>query len=85
MLKLVAVGLALILLGFALLVAGVLSTAAKGVPATGGAVGCVLIFFVPICFGGGSQEAVSIGMAVAAVLIMAAAALQWLLLRRGAS
>lgn len=82
--RLVVVGIALIVLGTVLLGLAALLTAAKSAAVTGGAVGCVLVFFVPICFGGGAPEAVSIGIAAAAVLIFATALLQWLLLRKAA-
>nr|WP_181953653.1 hypothetical protein [Pyrobaculum arsenaticum] len=82
--RLVVIGIALIALGFALLGLAALLTTAKNAAVAGGAVGCVLVFFVPICFGGGAPEAVYIGVAVAAVLMFATAVLQWLLLKKAA-
>jgi uncharacterized membrane protein len=63
--RLFLVGLVLILAGFLLVLAAPLLALASNaeVAATGGAVGCVVIFFVPICFGAGAPHVVSWGLA----------------------
>jgi flagellar biogenesis protein FliO len=45
-------------------------------------VGCVVVIFVPICFGAGSESAVAMGLAGLAALIAAIVLLQWLFWRR---
>ncbi|MEM1615074.1 MAG: hypothetical protein QXP31_03550 [Pyrobaculum sp.] len=81
--SLFALGLALIFAGVALLVATpLLAQAGKSAAVGGAAVGCVVVFFVPICFGAGNEPYFTL----AAALLMAAAAflgvLQWLLWKR---
>ncbi|MEM4651452.1 MAG: hypothetical protein QW086_06460 [Pyrobaculum sp.] len=78
--RLFLVGLVLILAGFLLVLAAPLLALASNakVAATGGAVGCVVIFFLPICFGAGAPHVVSWGLALAAVM---AALILWLISR----
>ncbi|MGB9704510.1 MAG: hypothetical protein ACPL3C_03595 [Pyrobaculum sp.] len=53
-----------------------------GVKSEGGVVGCVVVFFVPVCFGAGSESAVAMGLVGLAALIAAVLLLQWLFWRR---
>lgn len=73
--RLFLIGLMLILAGLLLVLAAPLLALASNakVAATGGAVGCVVIFFVPICFGAGAPHVVSWGLALAAVMLVVAA------------
>jgi uncharacterized membrane protein len=81
--RLFLVGLVLILAGFFLvLVAPLLALASNAkVTATGGAVGCVVVFFVPICFGAGAPHIVSWGLVAVAVMMALVALVMWLILR----
>ena len=81
--RLFLVGLVLIFAGFFLvLVAPLLALASNAkVEATGGAVGCIVVFFVPICFGAGAPHVVSWGLVVAAVMMALVALVMWLILR----
>ena len=73
--RLFLIGLMLILAGLLLVLAAPLLALASNakVAATGGAVGCVVIFFLPICFGAGAPHVVSWGLALAAVMLVVAA------------
>jgi len=91
--RLGVVGFALIGIGIALIVAGSLLAVLHPLSGARGAGvgvgGCVVIFFVPICFGAGpgSGQLMVIAMILAAVLIALAIALfllPYLLLRRSA-
>lgn len=44
--------------------------------------GCIFLFFVPICFGAGAPQLLSIALVVTAVLLVVATALSILLIRR---
>ncbi len=79
--KLLVVGLSLVALGVGILFAALLSASSAQLTQVG-AVGCVVILFLPICFGAGSGQLVTWGMVMAGVLLLAAAVLQWLLLKR---
>ncbi len=81
--RLFLVGLVLILAGFFLVLATPLLALASNakVATTGGAVGCVVIFFVPICFGAGAPHIVSWGLVVVAVMMALVALVTWLISR----
>jgi len=81
--RLFLVGLVLILAGFLLVLAAPLLALASNakVAVTSGAVGCVVIFFVPICFGAGAPHVVSWGLALAAVMLVVAALILWFISR----
>jgi Protein of unknown function DUF131. len=85
--KLFYVGLALIFLGVLLVfLAPFLAlmrweTPKNGVE-IGGAVGCVVIFFVPICFGVGAPGLMTWGLVAAAALLFVVALFMWLISRR---
>jgi uncharacterized membrane protein len=81
--RLFLVGLMFVLAGFLLVLAApflALASDAK-VAATGGAVGCVVIFFVPICFGAGAPHVVSWGLVAVAVMMALVALVMWLISR----
>ncbi len=77
-------GTALVMAGVLLLVLGSAAYVSmkSGVKAEGGVVGCVVVLFVPICFGAGSESAVAMGLAGLAALVAAVVLLQWLFWRR---
>ena len=81
--RLFLVGLMFVLAGFLLVLAAPFLALASNaeVAATGGAVGCVVIFFVPICFGAGAPQVVSWGLVVAAVMMALVALVMWLISR----
>jgi|ADKJ01.1.fsa_nt_gi uncharacterized membrane protein len=81
--RLFLVGLMFVLAGFLLVLAAPLLALASNaeVAATGGAVGCVVIFFVPICFGAGAPHVVSWGLVVAALMMALVALVMWLISR----
>ena len=81
--RLFLVGLLLILAGFLLVLAAPLLALASNakVAATGGAVGCVVIFFVPICFGAGAPQVVSWGLVAVAVMMALVVLVMWLISR----
>jgi len=81
--RLFLVGLVLIFAGFFLILVAPLLTLASNtkIEAAGGAVGCVVIFFVPICFGAGASHAVAWGLVIAAVMLAATALMMWFILR----
>ncbi len=81
--RLFFVGLVLIFAGFLLVLAAPLLALASDakVVATGGAVGCVVIFFVPICFGAGAPQVVSWGLVAVAVMMALVALVMWLISR----
>jgi uncharacterized membrane protein len=81
--RLFFVGLMLIFAGFLLVLAAPLLALASDakVEATGGAVGCVVIFFVPICFGAGAPQVVSWGLVAVAVMMALVALVMWLISR----
>jgi len=82
--RLLALGLALVLTGIALMAAAPMLALLSHVRVgeiSGGAVGCVIVFFVPVCFGVGQPAAVMHGIAAAALLLAVLALLTWLLLR----
>ena len=81
--RLFLVGLMLILAGFLFVLAAPLLALASNakVAATGCAVGCVVIFFVPICFGAGAPHVVSWGLVAAAVMMALVALVMWLISR----
>jgi uncharacterized membrane protein len=81
--RLFFVGLMFILAGFLLLLAAPLLALASNakVAATGGAVGCVVVFFVPICFGAGAPQVVSWGLVAVAVMMALVALVMWLISR----
>ena len=82
--RLFLVGLVLIFAGFLLVLAApllALASDAKVEAATGGAVGCVVIFFVPICFGAGAPQVVSWGLVTVAVMMALVALVMWLISR----
>ena len=81
--RLFFVGLMLIFAGFLLVLAAPLLALASDakVAATGGAVGCVVIFFVPICFGAGAPQVVSWGLVAAAVMMALVPLVMWLISR----
>jgi uncharacterized membrane protein len=81
--RLFLVGLMFILAGFFLvLMAPLLALASNAkVAATGGAVGCVVIFFVPICFGAGTPGLLTWGLLAVAVLLAVSAFFLWLISR----
>lgn len=80
---LLAAGVGLVLLGLVLAVAAWLSVVSidRPVQVSGGAVGCVVVVFVPICFGVGESSVVAWGLAAAAGLLAVFVLLQWLLWR----
>lgn len=47
------IGLGLVAVGLALIIASIISSVDGGGETSVGFVGCVVIFFIPICFGGG--------------------------------
>ncbi|MFN3804664.1 MAG: hypothetical protein ACK4SY_06385 [Pyrobaculum sp.] len=73
-------GLLLIFAGTGLLVVMPLLTHTKIIETA--TVGCVVIFFIPICFGVGTTAFLSWTLAVAAALLFVVTILQWLLWRR---
>jgi len=81
--RLFLVGLVLILAGFLLVLAAPLLALASNaeVAATGGAVGCVVIFFVPICFGAGAPHIVFWGLVAVAVMMALVVLVMWLISR----
>ena len=81
--RLFLVGLVLIFAGFLLVLAAPLLALASHakVEVTGGAVGCVVIFFVPICFGAGAPQVVSWGLVAVAVMMALVALVMWLISR----
>jgi len=81
--RLFLVGLVLIFAGFLLVLAAPLLALASHakVEAIGGAVGCVVIFFVPICFGAGAPQVVSWGLVAVAVMMALVALVMWLISR----
>ncbi len=83
--RLFFVGLVLIFAGFLLVLAAPLLALASHakVEATGGVVGwsCVVIFFVPICFGAGAPQVVSWGLVAVAVMMALVALVTWLISR----
>jgi uncharacterized membrane protein len=81
--RLFIVGLMLIFAGFLLVLAAPLLALASDakVVATGGAAGCVVIFFVPICFGAGAPQIVSWGLVAVAVMMALVALVMWLISR----
>jgi len=81
--RLFLVGLVLIFAGFLLVLAAPLLALASNakVEVTGGAVGCVVIFFVPICFGAGAPQVVSWGFVAVAVMMALVALVMWLISR----
>ncbi|MFZ8809902.1 MAG: hypothetical protein ACO2PN_17590 [Pyrobaculum sp.] len=81
--RLFLVGLVLIFAGFLLVLAAPLLALASHakVEATGGAVGCVVIFFVPICFGAGAPQVVTWGLVAVAVMMALVALVMWLISR----
>ena len=81
--RLFFVGLVLIFAGFLLVLAAPLLALASDakVTATGGAVGCVVIFFVPICFGAGAPQVVTWGLVATAVMMALVALVMWLISR----
>jgi uncharacterized membrane protein len=81
--RLFFVGLMLIFAGFLLVLAAPLLALASDarVAATGGAVGCVVIFFVPICFGAGAPQVVSWGLVAVAVMMALVTLVMWLISR----
>ncbi|MEM1849259.1 MAG: hypothetical protein QXH70_09030 [Thermofilaceae archaeon] len=76
------VGLALVLAGFALVViAALLLLAAPG--ALVGVGGCILVLFVPVCFGVGSQALPLLIVAIAlSIVLLAVAFIVWRVLAR---
>lgn len=80
MLRLLAVGLAMVILGTVLLVAVTLEALGKSNVQVS-AIGCVFIFFVPICVGQGPPGLLTWGVVAAAGLYLLAVLLL-LLLRR---
>ena len=81
--RLFLIGLMFILAGFLLLLAAPLLALASNakVATTGGAVGCVVIFFVPICFGAGVPHIVFWGLVAVAVMIAFVVLVMWLISR----
>ena len=63
---LTAVGLILILVGFALMATSLILGLPEGGEPSSGFVGCIVIFFIPVCFGGGQTPPEAV---VAAALI----------------
>ncbi len=73
--KLFNLGLALMIVGIAIMILAPLTilamnTSAKSVNVTGG--GCIVIFFVPICFGVGSSPLMGLVIALALSLTLIA-------------
>ncbi|MEZ0318556.1 MAG: hypothetical protein ABWK05_00995 [Pyrobaculum sp.] len=84
--SLFAVGLFLVLVGVALLIAALLVSvfqAGKASAVGGAAVGCVVVFFIPICFGAGNEPYLTLAAAMLATVAVLLGALQWLLWKRG--
>ncbi|ABL78900.1 TIGR00304 family membrane protein [Thermofilum pendens] len=83
--KLEELGFSLVALGFLLAVASILALAAYSFiasPASVGFAGCVVIGFVPLCFGYGSSAGLVLALlAVALTALVALAVLAWLWLR----
>ncbi len=89
--RLFFVGLMFIFAGFLLVLAAPLLALASHakVETTGGAGGyvvifsggCVVIFFVPICFGAGDPQVVSWGLVAVAVMMALVALVMWLISR----
>ncbi|MFN7105989.1 MAG: hypothetical protein ACK4M3_05335 [Pyrobaculum sp.] len=75
------VGLFLIFAGVGLLVVVPFFTYVAKIETA--AVGCVVVFFVPVCFGAGTSVLLPWVLAMAAALLLVATILQWLLWRRG--
>lgn len=80
--KLLIVGLSLIVLGVGILFVTILSAVFSSVQLTTGVVSCIVILFIPICFGAGNGQLVTWGMTIAGILLLTAAVLQWLLWKR---
>ncbi len=84
--KLWVIGFIIIVLGFILVFAGILTSIQGGAPSTTGNTsvgvgGCIIIFFIPICFGGGTGNLWIIGLIIGVVLTIASIVL-FLLSRR---
>ncbi|MFB6491312.1 MAG: hypothetical protein TU35_008800 [Thermoproteus sp. AZ2] len=84
--KLFLAGLALVFIGFAIMaIAPFLylassSSAPSNVEVAGA--GCIFLFFVPICFGAGAPQLLSIALVITAALLVVAIVLSALFMRR---
>ncbi|MEM4438655.1 MAG: hypothetical protein QXT46_04910 [Pyrobaculum sp.] len=78
---LMAAGLGLVTAGFLIIAAVALSTIFIDRPIHAAAVGCVVLVFVPICFGAGDPVLVNWSILITAALLVAFVVLQWLLWR----
>jgi len=76
--RLIAIGFALVILGILVTFIGTFILVLKplmeapqttNVTVTGGAAGCIVIFFIPICFGTGNQPQLSMILTIMAVTL----------------
>lgn len=83
--RLFILALTMIFTGFLLLFVAPFLSLAGRVEVAGG--GCIVLFFIPFCFGAGSPQLLSIAVVMSAVLAVIAALIMWLtareLARRG--
>jgi uncharacterized membrane protein len=81
-----ALGIGLIVLGLLFIVISILTPSSHSV-SSGGFAGCIVIFFIPICFGGGqaSQQLIAISALLTIILVIFAFIGFLLLVRRRSS
>jgi len=78
--RLLGVGLLLVFVGFFLVFLAALLATGDAVVRSG-AVGCVVVFFVPICFGAGDLGFLTWGLLASAALLAISALFLWLISR----